>query len=366
MYLKQITFTRFLAAIWVVLFHREGVFSNPSIIGFISKGNLGVSFFFVLSGYVMMLAYYKNGKPFSLSQFYLNRVARIYPLYLVATLLSIIFKYFLFDKVFSLGDNILNILVLQAYFFPFSSTISEVFGLGWSLTTEFLFYAIFPFLLTKVYLSASKTLKQIAFIVFIVWVISVGGSSFLQNGYDTNIQIHDFIFHFPVWHINQFLIGNLFGMLFILNRDSEGFFSTFRKYGDIWLIGMFLFLAISLKILPFWQNKYVFFPYVINVHNGFLAYLFAAIILVLSFNKGIITRIFSNSLLILLGEISYAIYLLQEIAIFLWDIMIQKLSLSLTPLNNLFGYILFLIFISYLGHVFVEKPCLKLIKRFYK
>lgn len=366
MYLKQITFTRFLAAIWVVLFHRGDFFSNPSIIGFVSKGHLGVSFFFVLSGYVMMLAYYNNDKPFSLSQFYLNRVARIYPLYLFATLLSIILKYFLFDKVFSLSDTILNILVLQAYFFPFSSTISEVFGLGWSLTTEFLFYASFPFLLTKVYLSKSKTLKQISFIVFVVWIISVGGSSFLQNGYGTNIQIHDFIFHFPVWHFNQFLIGNLFGMLFILNRNREGFFSTFKKHGDIWLISLFVLLAVLLKIIPFWQNKYTFFPYAINVYNGFLAYLFAAIILVLSFNKGIITRIFSNPLLILLGEISYAIYLLQEIAIFFWDITIQKLAISLTPLNNLLGYILFLIFISYLGHVLVEKPCLKLIKRFYK
>lgn len=366
MYLKQITFTRFLAAIWVVLFHKGGLFSNPSIIGFVSKGNLGVSFFFVLSGYVMMLAYYNNNKPFSSSQFFINRVARIYPLYLLATLLSIILKYYLFDKLFSFSDSILNILVLQAFFFPFSSSISEVFGLGWSLTTEFLFYAIFPFLLTKVYLSKSYTPKKIAVIVFVVWIICVGGSSFLQNEYDNNMQAHDFIFHFPIWHINQFLIGNLFGMFFIINRNKEGFFSTFKKYGDIWLIGLFILLAVLLKTIPFWQDKYEFFPYVINVHNGFLAYLFATIILVLSFNKGFITQVFSNPILILLGEISYAIYLLQEIAIFLWDIIIQKFGMSLTPLNNLLGYIIFLIFISFLAHKFVEKPCLKLIKRFYK
>jgi peptidoglycan/LPS O-acetylase OafA/YrhL len=365
MYLKQLTFTRFLAALWVVLFHSGNIFTNLSVIGFVSKGSLGVSYFFVLSGFVMMLAYYNPNKPFFTKVFYLNRIARIYPLYLFATLLSIILKYFLFSKAFTFSDNLVNILVLQAFFFPFSSTIPEVFGLGWSLTTEFVFYALFPVLLQKIYLNIQITAKKIFFITCIVWILSVGISSILQNlNTDNNLRFHDFIFHFPLWHINQFLIGNFFGLLFIQFKDKNLNFPI-EKYSDILLLVLFGSLLVALKILPFWTNKYSFFPYVINVHNGVLAYLFGAIMLVLSFNKGVVRWLFSQPLLILLGEISYAIYLLQEVVMYIWEWIVRQSGLSLTPQLSFFYYLLFLLLFSYAAHKSIEKPCLKLLKKFY-
>ncbi|MDW5290748.1 hypothetical protein [Formosa sp. PL04] len=60
MRLEQITFTRFLAAISIVIFHHgKNIFPfNQEGVSFIIKqANIGVSYFFILSGFVMVIAY---------------------------------------------------------------------------------------------------------------------------------------------------------------------------------------------------------------------------------------------------------------------------------------------------------------------
>ena len=60
MRLEQLTFTRFLAAIAVVTFHygRGSVLMDNETLGlFFHQALYGVSYFFILSGFVMMIAY---------------------------------------------------------------------------------------------------------------------------------------------------------------------------------------------------------------------------------------------------------------------------------------------------------------------
>jgi peptidoglycan/LPS O-acetylase OafA/YrhL len=75
----QLTFTRFVAAILVVAFHHyktNNLFSNA---------NVFVSYFYLLSGFVLMLSQrerYTTKKEYI--TFYVNRFARIFPVYLLA------------------------------------------------------------------------------------------------------------------------------------------------------------------------------------------------------------------------------------------------------------------------------------------
>src|SRR6266481_3833483 len=92
MKIEQITFTRFLAAIAIVIFHfGRGIFPfNSEMISFLfAKAGVGVSYFFILSGFVMIIAYGKKSKISPLA-YYKNRFARIYPVYLIAILLLLI------------------------------------------------------------------------------------------------------------------------------------------------------------------------------------------------------------------------------------------------------------------------------------
>lgn len=82
--INQLTFTRFIAALAIVVYHygyKIFPFNLKLLNKIILNGSVGVSYFFILSGFVLIVSYLhrvKNGK-ISYFNFYLNRFARIYP-----------------------------------------------------------------------------------------------------------------------------------------------------------------------------------------------------------------------------------------------------------------------------------------------
>ena len=89
MRIEQLTFTRFLAAISIVIFHYGDqifLFNNKYVQFIFGQANIGVSYFFILSGFVMIIAYNTNSK-INFFQYLKNRLARIYPVYLFAIFL---------------------------------------------------------------------------------------------------------------------------------------------------------------------------------------------------------------------------------------------------------------------------------------
>lgn len=92
--IDSLTSTRAIAAIVVVFFHFAPATGVHFIDNLIRSGNLAVSYFFVLSGYIMYVSY--NNNPVSYGQFIKRRVARIVPIYWTSIFLS----FLLFDKVY--------------------------------------------------------------------------------------------------------------------------------------------------------------------------------------------------------------------------------------------------------------------------
>lgn len=100
MRIDQLTFTRFIAAILMAIFHFEKespLFNNSYLDFIIRKANIGVSYFFVLSGFVMIIAY-SNQKKIYWKTYLKNRFARIYPIYF-SSLLLVLFGQFFIKKV---------------------------------------------------------------------------------------------------------------------------------------------------------------------------------------------------------------------------------------------------------------------------
>jgi len=335
----QLTFTRFIAAVAIVVLHFGELaypFNKKVLAPFISHINLGVSYFFILSGFVMMLAYYNRQKPYvNASRYYANRFARIFPLYLFALLL-VVFLYWALGYEVKFRDVALSSMGIHAWYPPASFTLNFP---GWSLAVEIFFYALFPFLLNRVY--ARFSFRQLLIGIIAIWALSqlfinAALASSFYKGELTNSYF--FLFYFPLLHLNQFLVGNLAG-LYVLRQVNK----PTNNYDVTILLIVFLFAAL------------IFVNLHITYHNGLMAVLFVPLIVLLTLNKGFITKLFSQKRLIYLGEISYGIYILQY-PVYLFCINIFE-SVGLKNTSLIFYiYLVILLLAAAACYRFIEVP----------
>jgi peptidoglycan/LPS O-acetylase OafA/YrhL len=144
-------------------------------------------------------------------------------------------------------------------------------------------------------------------------------------------------------HINEFLIGNVLGFVYFrLNKNQKNYDLPITV-----LVGVML-VVLSLKT-------------VVSLHNGLMAVLFVPLILLLSLNNGKITTIFSNKHLILLGEASYSMYILQAPIKSCTKFVFDKLHIVN---ENLLFYIflIILIAVSIICYYVIEIPARDWIK----
>ncbi len=149
---------RFLLAILVATSHIQSPFQEFHI------GALAVIGFYTLSGYLMTLVYLQKfkPKPYSKRYFYLDRLIRIFPLYLFFTLLLLIFKITFLHQTpnFSFLSIFSHLTLLPLNYYPFipinltTDTNLPIISPTWSLATEFHFYLLVPFLVISPYFVA--------------------------------------------------------------------------------------------------------------------------------------------------------------------------------------------------------------------
>jgi len=343
MRIDQVTFTRFLAAISIVVFHfgkNIFPFNHESISFLFRHANIGVSYFFILSGFVMSIAYGNKSRinPF---EYLKNRFARIYPVYLLAILLVLTYNITTNSPIDNNG-LILNILTMQAWV-P-GKALSFNYP-GWSLSVEIFFYILFPFLSNYIY--KEKHFKLLVVLVILIWFISqctlhLIASSNIYHSFPA--EKLDLTYYFPLMHLNEFLIGNLAGLIFMKKFKENN-----RSYD--WLI----FFIITIIIIAL---KY---PAGLDYHNGMLAIFFVPLILLISSSNGKLVSILNKKPFIFLGEISYSIYILQ-LPIFLWsDKLFYYLHIN-DQIIKFYGSFFFLIIASIISYIIIETPLRKQIK----
>jgi peptidoglycan/LPS O-acetylase OafA/YrhL len=118
----------------------------------LDPGDLGVSFFFVLSGFVLTWATRDAGGP-PLGQFWAGRLLRVYPAYAVALALAVLGKW-VGDQIDPAANRMNQInghsvatsfLLVQAWYRD-DVTYLGISPVAWSLSCEMAFYAAFPLL----------------------------------------------------------------------------------------------------------------------------------------------------------------------------------------------------------------------------
>lgn len=145
--IDELTGLRWWAAFFVFAHHMGWAPLPPVVNIFLHYGYLGVTFFFVLSGFVLMWAATPDMR---VSTFFWRRFARVYPSHVVAFVLAIPVFYTLavipegsWLKPVDIVALLLALFLLQAWFLD-----PEIFFAGnppsWSLSYEAFFYAAFP------------------------------------------------------------------------------------------------------------------------------------------------------------------------------------------------------------------------------
>ena len=119
---------------------------------FVGMANIGMTLFFVLSGFVIYYNYVASvSLPGGVRAFFVARFARLYPLFLLVFLVCIFDSFRYADgKVDIIGPIPLFLTFTQSWWFwvfgerAASEAYSDATGLMWSLSTEAFFYAIYP------------------------------------------------------------------------------------------------------------------------------------------------------------------------------------------------------------------------------
>lgn len=294
-YRPEIDGLRAIAVMSVILFHFD-----PQ---FLPGGFTGVDVFFVLSGFLItgIMAKERALGTFSYKDFYIRRMKRILPpLYLVLFLTVIAGFFILVPNDFNyLKKSIERIVIFLSnvhfskvgnYFAPAANEMPLLHT--WSLAVEEQFYFIWPFLFGLVLLVR----ERLRFFLLVALLMSsyVYGEWALQG--QENIS---FAYFSLATRFGELLVGAVTA-LFTL---SGGLSSLINKK---WASALMNFFGAALLVFSFlFLNEFSKFPGI----NAIPSTLGTALLIVGMSNPNVVTRMFSNSILVHLGKLSYSLYL---------------------------------------------------------
>ena len=378
--LPAITGLRLFLAFLVVAFHAGGsdgtlrFASRPANLYFenlVASGYVSVGFFFVLSGFVLSYGYDLSERwtRNQWKRFLVARLARIYPVYVLALFVSfpLALLTMLKEPRHSALENIATLittpLLIQSWF-PRSSTMWN--GPGWSLSAEIFFYLMFPFL--GVFLWRLRRLWSATFMLGIVWVVAMGMASGLSLYFAHDLWIdratvdplrdtwNSVIKFDPAMHLPAFLAGILAARIFLQLSSGTGILRAGR---GIWLYAP----AIIVELLVLTHAPSIRYPL---LHDGLLIPLHASIIIGLALGGLGLPRLLSNSFLVILGQASYALYLLHVPIARYWNLTAKHvLHRNMFGMYWFCGYSMLCIVISCVTYIWVEEPARrKVLQRF--
>jgi peptidoglycan/LPS O-acetylase OafA/YrhL len=336
--LLPLTSLRFFAALAISVHHCNGVFWPAAELGPL---DVGVSFFFVLSGFILTYVYDDiRAHPADLLNFYRARLARIWPAHLVCLLLTMAF--IAIPEPFNADVLAANALLLHAWI-PFDRYFFSYNYVSWSISTELFFYLVFPFLIVHAQRWLSRGMLLALLIVATLALISYWAHLPTWDTLHDHLSSTGLLYANPLARFAEFLLGTAIGMFFLNERQDVPKRPVAWTIAEIASVALFLigyryFLlsfapviheamlsvgatkvpltsigaetAALAQISPFasqfvdeWANHVGLTPFA------------AILIYVFAHQQGALSKALSHRWLVFLGEISFALYLVHQIAL---------------------------------------------------
>lgn len=336
-HLRSLTGLRFFAAMGVVLYHLSLYFTPlDHALDAFGYGFTGVSFFFVLSGFVLTWSHREGD---STRKFYRNRFARVWPLHAVTTFLSTLVPSMAASA--TIWPALPFVLTLTQAWVPAGGYVVAFNGVSWSLSCEAFFYLSFPFLIRMV----SKEQKTVLLAVFVYGSIVALGIyiSVSFSGPAENYLLGTM----PLYRLGEFVLGMILALMI-----RRGCRPRIRLGHAVAItLGLYVSLIVASAVasggaipVPATYANLVMLP-------GFIGVIAAAATNdLLGPRKGL-----ASNTMVRLGRWSFALYLVHELAIRLAMPLVDGLD-ALGALAVSALVVVASLGMSGLLHEFVESP----------
>lgn len=332
-YIPALTGVRALAAYLVFISHYAYIFDGrfPHFLRrFFLEFHIGVTIFFVLSGFLIAFRYFDSFKLTSdwFKQYLKNRVARIYPMYFLLTAGAFIYYFFTRDPGIvgnfpsAVGLFFMHITFVRGFFYNLNFTgIAQ----GWSLTVEECFYFSAPI----IFFIAKKYNK------FYLQILAITGFGVLMVLIFRNVNWYGFFGNFTFMMLYTYF-GRCFeffvGIQLALLVRKKGLERTNKiPYTYIGFVLIFVCVAIMSRLnIPMGWSAGLHNPFGVFTNNYLLPVCIAMFFYGLITETSRLKKILANPFVELLGKSSYIFYLIHL------GYMYAMLRFSFNALNDWF------------------------------
>lgn len=351
--IDPLTGLRFVAALTVFFSH----YAVPGLTGTLHRmtlsGYAGVTIFFVLSGFVIGYNYLDSFEkaltPQTVGSYLVARFARIYPLY---------FCFILYGWMTKGAPSIpwAHLLAVQTWS-PDAELAFSLNGPAWSVGVEVFLYLAFPLLVPLLsWCGVLSSLRRLQMAAVLVCVLMFAGAVyFTVSGLnalvpDDPASGHRWLYRMPATRLGDFLLG-IFGATYFM-RFAKGDPATVKRWGLV------TFAAVITVLVLLATKK--------NYRSAFswdVAYALpcALLIIGLAINREtIFSRVLASSPLILLGEASYAFYLVHVPA---WPLRSSGVGGFAAEIGVYVAFLVLVVAVSLGLHLIIEKPAQTWIRR---
>jgi len=314
--LAPLTSLRFFAAAMIVLLHGQGSGIGPEWPARFALGQ-GVSFFFVLSGFVLAYNYPVLPDWPAARSFYVARIARIWPTHIASTLLYVLLissiSYLALPADWRAAITLAHVTLTHAWI-PAVPSVVAYNSVSWSISTEFFFYLAFPWLAAD--WARTGRMKLVGTLMLAIAMFFVAHAVALHSA-DPKGMRGVIAYINPLARLFEFTLGIALCHLYRQHGPRMAAMSTARAtlvegamvaaiVACAWLS---LVIPANEAVAEVLTATGVFVMQTSGV--GILAY--AAAIFVFAVGRGALSRLLSARPLVFLGEISFGLYMVHTL-----------------------------------------------------
>jgi peptidoglycan/LPS O-acetylase OafA/YrhL len=371
---------RFIAAATVLFSH--GYFyillfqDNSSITAynapFVALANIGMTLFFVLSGFVIHYNYGSSvSLPGGVRAFFVARFARLYPLFLLVFVISTVEAFRSADgKVDNLGPIPLYLTFTQSWWFwvfgdrAASEAYSNATGLMWSLSTEAFFYLSYPLLAPLLRRLEGTRLVIIGCIVALIGAslayeltayrgyLDIWAAFYTGNPRAAPNFSHWLIYNSPWIRIFEFLIGAVTAQFVMTTKVDP---ARAKVVGSAALaVIVIAYVYCNVRLLP-----------LSGAITTCVAGAFGVLMGASAVKGQVFSRALSNRWMVFGGEASYSLYLLHYWVMHDLGHRLADNQPLVTRIALFVILMLVAVAIARISYLVYERPMIRVVRRFF-
>jgi peptidoglycan/LPS O-acetylase OafA/YrhL len=297
--LEALTGLRLVAAAVVAVAHMPFLHADPRLAPAVrramAEGSCGLTIFFVLSGFVLTYGYHDrlaNPTRREVGRYYLARVARIWPVHLLA-LVAVLFVP-IPGATTGTGPLLANVFLVHTWV-PDITYAASYNSVSWTLSLEAFFYLALPIMLI---VTARYPLRPrwLLFWAAVAWLIPAALTLALSGGGTSGAYICVFC---PLVRVGEFIIGVNLGLMYVRGAPPTGgrrLWTAREVFAVGSLVGL---LAVCDRVPPLFRM------------NGYYTPAAALLIHVFARQRGALSRLLASRPAVYLGEVSFSFYMLH-------------------------------------------------------